>query len=308
MPRTSYLFQTDLGDPVSCVFVNDFGCMAGSMLVKVMYYSFKDGEAETLAAFSDEGVRGLYLDSEMSYATLMDLCKGWQSEAPYQPALSVNFRHWDRKNAQNVKHILQRGPWVLVLFPMSTTVMHVGHQEHHHRSFKLFDYGTSAEVAPCDFDGEKLVLVDRSRGLGPPLFRIVHLERNQHTEVDNLPSADSMTLLKLWGASYLVCAQHRNLVVYDYEDQAVKLTINSNGSEIMAVDSQDPEILATLDRDATAKLWNGRTGECMAKVHIPDAHYHMGYPYCLCVSGHRIVLSADEGVFLAELDDVPGVP
>ena len=26
------------------------------------------------------------------------------------------------------------------------------------------------------------------------------------------------------------------------------------------------------------------------------------------VSGHRIVLSADEGVFLAELDDVPGVP
>eukprot|EP00434_Breviolum_minutum_P013115 symbB.v1.2.011559.t1/scaffold715.1/size233058/5 len=154
-----------------------------------------------------------------------------------------------------------------------------------------------------DFDGEKLVLVDRSRGLGPPLFRIVHLERNQHTEVDNLPSADSMTLLKLWGASYLVCAQHRNLVVYDYEDQAVKLTINSNGSEIMAVDSQDPEILATLDRDATAKLWNGRTGECMAKVHIPDAHYHMGYPYCLCVSGHRIVLSADEGVFLAELDD-----
>ena len=27
-----------------------------------------------------------------------------------------------------------------------------------------------------------------------------------------------------WGASYLVCAQHRNLVVYDYEDQAATAT------------------------------------------------------------------------------------
>mmetsp|Transcript_28286 Transcript_28286/g.45560 ORF Transcript_28286/g.45560 Transcript_28286/m.45560 type:complete len:311 (-) Transcript_28286:24-956(-) len=310
MPRTSYLFQTDLGDPVSCVFVNDFGCLAGSMLGKVMYYSFRDGEAQTLAAFSDEGVRGLYLDAEMSYATLMDVCKGWHSEAPYQSSLSVNFRTWDRKNAQNVKHILQRGPWVLVLFPMSTTVMHVARQEHQHRSFKLFDYGTSTEVAPCDFDGEKLVLVDRSRGTGPPLFRIVHLERNHHTEVDNVPAADSVTLLKLWGANYLICAQNRNLLIYDYEDQApgVKRIIRGQGSEIMAVDSQDPEIIASLDRDAVVKLWNGRTAECIAKLKVPDAHYHMGYPYYLCVSGHRLLLSADEGVFLGELDDAPAVP
>lgn len=308
MPRSSYLFQADLGDPVSCVFVNDFGCMAGTMLGKVMFYNFKDGEAEILAAFSDEGVRGLYLDQEMCYSTLMDLCKGWQLEPPHQQNLSVNFRTWDRKNAQNVKHIMQRGPWVLVLFPMSTTVLHIGRQEHQHRGFKLFDYGTSAEVAPCDFDGEKLVLVDRSRGTGPPLFRIVQLERNEHTEVDNISSASSVTLLKLWGTSYLVCAVNRNLLIYDYQEQVTKFTIWGGGSEIMAIDAQDLEILGTLDREAVAKLWNGRTGECIASVQVPDAHYHMGYPYCLCVSGHRLILSADEGVFLAELDDAPDVP
>eukprot|EP00435_Cladocopium_sp_Y103_P016187 s2260_g4.t1 len=164
-----------------------------------------------------------------------------------------------------------------------------------------------ASGVQSDFDGEKLVLVDRSRGTGPPLFRIVHLERNHHTEVDNVPAADSVTLLKLWGASYLICAQNRNLLIYDYEDQApgVKLIIRGQGSEIMAVDSQDPEIIASLDRDAVVKLWNGRTAECVAQLKVPDAHYHMGYPYYLCVSGHRLLLSADEGVFLAELDEAP---
>ncbi|CAK9077189.1 unnamed protein product [Durusdinium trenchii] len=164
------------------------------------------------------------------------------------------------------------------------------------------------EKKQSDFDGEKLVLVDRSRGTGPPLFRIVQLERNEHTEVDNISSASSVTLLKLWGTSYLVCAVNRNLLIYDYQEQVTKFTIWGGGSEIMAIDAQDLEILGTLDREAVAKLWNGRTGECIASVQVPDAHYHMGYPYCLCVSGHRLILSADEGVFLAELDDAPDVP
>eukprot|EP00439_Symbiodinium_sp_Y106_P055851 s672_g7.t2 len=149
MPRSSYLFQADLGDPISCVYVNDFGCMAGTVQGKVMLYNFQDGQAEVLTAFSDEGVRGLYMDNEVAYATLMDLCKGWNMEPPHQQSISVNFRNWDRKNSQHVKHILQRGPWACVVFPMASTVMHIPRQEHHQRSLRLFDYGgTGSEVAP----------------------------------------------------------------------------------------------------------------------------------------------------------------
>ncbi|CAE7243579.1 crtp2 [Symbiodinium microadriaticum] len=64
-----------------------------------------------------------------------------------------------------------------------------------------------------------------------------------------------------WCGSYLVYAVDSSLLVYDYRDK-----------EIVAVDTQDPEILATLARD---------------------------------VSGHRILVSADEGVFLTELEQKP---
>lgn len=303
------MFQADLGDPISCVYVNDFGCMAGTVQGKVMLYNFQDGQAEVLTAFSDEGVRGLYMDNEVAYATLMDLCKGWNMEPPHQQSISVNFRNWDRKNSQHVKHILQRGPWACVVFPMASTVMHIPRQEHHQRSLRLFDYGgTGSEVAPCDFDGETLVLVDRSAGTGPPIFRVVQLERNEHLEIEAMPKASMASVIRLWCGSYLVYSVDSSLLVYDYRDKELKATITGHRAEIVAVDTQDPEILATLARDASVKLWNGRTGQCMTTVHFEDAHYFMEYPYCLSVSGHRILVSADEGVFLTELEQTPAVP
>ncbi|CAE8717943.1 unnamed protein product, partial [Polarella glacialis] len=100
----------------------------GTLLGKVHLYSFEERQAEILAAFSDEGVRGLYLDQENGYATLTDGCKGWRHASPHLQAGAVNFRSLDRKNTQSVKHVLQRGPWACVLFPISSTVVNVTRQ------------------------------------------------------------------------------------------------------------------------------------------------------------------------------------
>ncbi|CAE7854947.1 FBXW7, partial [Symbiodinium necroappetens] len=147
--------------------------------------------------------------------------------------------------------------------------------------------------------------VDRSAGSGPPIFRVVQLERNEHLEIEAMPKASMASVIRLWCGSYLVYAVDSSLLVYDYRDKELKATITGHRAEIVAVDTQDPEILATLARDASVKLWNGRTGQCMTTVHFPDAHYFMEYPYCLSVSGHRILVSADEGVFLTELEQTP---
>ncbi|CAE8635066.1 unnamed protein product [Polarella glacialis] len=242
----------------------------GTLLGKVHLYSFEERQAEILAAFSDEGVRGLYLDQENGYATLTDGCKGWRHASPHLQAGAVNFRSLDRKNTQSVKHVLQRGPWACVLFPISSTVVNVTRQEHHHRAFKLFDFGNSSEVAPCDFDGETLAIVDRSRAPGPPVFRLVQLERNELLEIDNLPNASRVSLIKLWGPDCLVAVTGSTLLVYDYRQQQLRHTLRL-GAEIVAVDAQDSEIIGSLAKDASVKLWSGRSGDCLQTLQMPEA-------------------------------------
>lgn len=101
--RCRFLFQADLGDPISSIFVNELGCMAGSMLGKVLLYSFQEHQVEILSAFSDEGVRGLYLDQDVAFATLTDACKGWQRTPPHMHVSSLNFRSLDKKKHAECK-------------------------------------------------------------------------------------------------------------------------------------------------------------------------------------------------------------
>lgn len=300
MPRCRFLFACDLGDPISCVYVNDGGCMAGTMMGNVWLFSFESKQVEELTAFSDEGIRGLYMDQDSSYATLSEGCRSWRRTKPHMAAGTICFRSLDKKNTQNVKHVLQRGPWACVLFPISSTVVNVTRQEHHHRAFKFLDFGSSAEIAPCDFDGENLVVVDRTQP--EPIFRLVHLERNEQLEIDSLPKASSVTLVKLWGPDCLACVIGFTLYLYDYRKKQNRHTLRGHRAEIVAVDAQDAKTIATLSCDAVVKLWSGLTGDCLQTLFVPEASFFLGYPYCLCLRGRRVLVSADEGAYLMELD------
>jgi len=276
--------------------------MAGTMLGRVWLFSFENKQVEMLSAFSDEGIRGLYMDEESSYAILNDGCRGWRLSKPHAQVGTVCFRSLDRKNTQNVKHVLQRGAQACVLFPISTTVVNVTRQEHHHCGFKLFDFGSSTEVVPCDFDGETLAVVDRTLAGGNPIFRLVQLARNDITEIDCLPKASSASLVKLWGPDCLAYVVGTVLYLYDYSKKQVRHSLRGHRAEIVAVDARDAEILATLSNDAVVKLWSGTRGDCLQTLFVPEASFFLGYPYCLCVQGRRVLVSADQGVYLLEVD------
>lgn len=310
MPRTSercsFLFGCELGDPVSAVYLNDHGCLAGTMLGKVWMYSSDTRKVETLTEFSDEAVRGLYLDEDGGFATLGETCKGWRRTHPHVQTGTTNFRSLDKKNTQSVRHVLQRGSWACVLFPISTTVVNVTRQEYHHRHFKLFDYGgagSASDIAPCDFDGESLVVVDRTTTGAGSVFRVVHLERNECAEVDDLPRGNSVSLVNLWGPSSIICVAGSSLYIYDYAKRQVVRWLTGHRAEVVACDAQDPELIVTMSADATVKLWVGATGVCRHTFHIPEASYFLGYPYCLAMHDKKILASADEGVFLIEHGD-----
>lgn len=306
--RAKFLFAADLGDPISSIYLSDVGCMAGTMLGKVWLYSFDAKQAEELAAFSDEGIRAVYLDEESSCATIGgEGCRGWKRASPHTVMSSVNFRSLDKKNAQNVKHVLQRGPWACVIFPTSSTMVHVTKQEHHHCQFKLFDYGSSQELAPCDFDGQSIVVIDRSLIGSRPIFRFVRLkegsEPGSQIDVEDLPHGGSTTLAKLWGPDHLAYVIGGSSVyLYDYRRKTPGHRLVGHRAEIVAMDASSSKVIATLSSDAQIFLWNGATGEPLQSFHVPEASFFLGYPYSLSMYGEKLLVSCDEGAILIELD------
>jgi WD40 repeat protein len=305
MPRCRFLFVADLGDPISCIHVNDIGCMAGTMLGKVWLFSFDSKQIEMLTAFSEEGIRGLFLDEESGLATISEGCRCWRRASPNMFTGNLNFRSLERRNTQNVKHVLQRGQLACILFPITSTVVDVVKQEHRQYPFRLFDFGSPQEVAPFDFDGESLIVVDRSRLARCPVYRIVQLESNEHVEVSSLPKGTSATQMKLWAKDFLVYVLGGStLYVYDYKRTDLRFELRGHRAEITAIDAQDDVVIASLSLDAEVKLWNGHTGVCMRTVYVPEASFFMGFPYFLCVRDRSILISADEGVYLLELEAV----
>jgi len=303
MPRCRFLFAAELGDPISCIYLSDVGCMAGTMHGKVWLFDFDTKQVEMCTAFSDEGIRGLYCDADVAIATLTEGCRGWKRPSPLTSMATTSFRSLDKRNTQSVKHVLQRGPWACVLFPISSTVVNVARQEHHHRAFQLFDFGSSAEVVPCDFDGESLVVVDRTQGGSRPVFRLIQLERNEQVGIEHLQHGSHVTLAKLWGSYCLAyVAGGSTVYLYDYQKKQLARKLVGHRAEVIAMDATDPVSIATLSTDGAVKLWTGATGECKATVYIPEASFFLGFPYFLSVQGPRVLISADEGVFLMEFD------
>lgn len=305
--RAKFLFAADLGDPITSVYLTDVGCCAGTILGKVWLYSFDTKQHEELSAFSDEGVRGLYLDNETCCATIGgEGIRGWARAPPHTASGSVNFRSFDKKNTQNVKHVLQFGPWACVIFPTSSIMMNVVTQEHSHCQFKLFDYGSSQELVPCDFDGKTVVVIDRSLNGSSPAFRFVNLEQTESVsqiDVEDLPHRGSVTFAKLWGPDHLAyVAGGSSVYLYDYRRRAPSHRLTGHTAEIIAMDSSDSKVIATLSSDAQIIRWDGATGKQLQILHVPEASFFLGYPYCLTMHGHKILVTADEGAILLDFE------
>eukprot|EP00403_Amphidinium_massartii_P017252 CAMPEP_0178420344 /NCGR_PEP_ID=MMETSP0689_2-20121128/26079_1 /TAXON_ID=160604 /ORGANISM="Amphidinium massartii, Strain CS-259" /LENGTH=300 /DNA_ID=CAMNT_0020041813 /DNA_START=44 /DNA_END=943 /DNA_ORIENTATION=+ len=299
MPGCRYLFVADLGDPVSCIHANEFGVMAGTMLGKVWLYNFNTKETDLLTAFSDEGIRGLYLDDELAHATICEGARSWQCSGLHMPGLGLNFRTLDKKSTQSVKHVLQRGPWACVLFPITTTLVHLGRQEQRQAQFRLFDLGSPSEVVPCDFDGQRLCIVDRTLSSRLPVYHIIHLEQAEQLELKDLPGSSHATLMKLWGSKFVVYSCGGAVVhIYDYKAKKMERELSGHRAEVLAIDAQDEVTIATLSVDAEVRLWNGATGECTKILHVPEANFFMGFPYHIIAREKHVCVAADQGVYL----------
>mmetsp|Transcript_75425 Transcript_75425/g.157265 ORF Transcript_75425/g.157265 Transcript_75425/m.157265 type:complete len:472 (-) Transcript_75425:58-1473(-) len=321
-PRRRFLFACDLGDPISCVHLSSCGvCMAGSVQGRVWIVSGNDGgsvgslypsldgtppltppRSDLLTGWSDEGARALYLDDDCGYVTYLESCRGWRRARPHSQIGHVRYRDLERKNTQVVKHVLQHGPWVCILYPLSTTLVHVAHHELIQRPFKLFDYGSSTDVAPCDFDGERLLLMDRTRLGSAPMVHAIHLESNEHIEIDEMPAISRITVIKLFTDDSLVYSVGNTLRVFNYKTKQIRHTFRGHHNEIVALDCRHSDTIASLSSDAVIKLWSGTAGTCVRTLSLPGANFFMAYPYYVCMQDNRVAFSCDEGVYMVEME------
>eukprot|EP00425_Heterocapsa_triquetra_P013371 CAMPEP_0195137694 /NCGR_PEP_ID=MMETSP0448-20130528/156424_1 /TAXON_ID=66468 /ORGANISM="Heterocapsa triquestra, Strain CCMP 448" /LENGTH=83 /DNA_ID=CAMNT_0040175935 /DNA_START=10 /DNA_END=257 /DNA_ORIENTATION=- len=81
---------------------------------KVWLFSSDTRHPELITGFSEEGVRGLYMDQDAAYSTFCEGSRSWHRARPHAALGNVNFRS---RTGNNIKHVLQRGKWACVLFP-----------------------------------------------------------------------------------------------------------------------------------------------------------------------------------------------
>lgn len=315
--RCRLVFATDFGDPISCLFLGNTGTTAGTMCGKVWATDFSS-DGELLCSYSEEGVRGLYMDERCCYVISNDGFNVWQRSGLdwTNTGSPVCFRSLDRKYTANARYVVQHGPWACVLFPIYTSSVHVSRREHHHRRFKLSDYGTSGEIGPCDFNGESALFVDRAALRGRASFFVVHLERNEPVYLDELPNVGCVgspwaaapggpSLMKLWGSDCVAYVEGCVLVLYNFRRREIHQELRGHWEEIIAVDAHELTAVATLSRDGFIKLWSGDSGACIRTLHVAGASFSMEFPYYLHWVGQRMAVAADEGVFLINLDLSP---
>lgn len=273
-------------------------------------------DGELLCSWSEEGIRGLYMDERCCYVVYNDGFNIWQRKGLEWVSTGppVCFRGLDRKYTTNAKYVVQCGPWACVFYPIYTSSVHVGRREHHHRIFKLSDYGSSGEVGPCDFDGETALFVDRAALRGHRTFFMVHLERNDTVELEDLPNVGCAgppwtsapggpSLMKLWGSDCIAYTEGCMLILYNFRTREIVHVLQGHWEEIIAVDSHEPTAVATLSRDGIVKLWSGDSGACIRTVTLAGASFSLEFPYHLHWVGQRMAVVADEGLFLVNLSN-----
>jgi hypothetical protein len=305
--RCRYLFQADLGDPISCVYIGDAACMAGTMMGKAWLFNMVSADVEKTHGFSDEGLRSIYCDRQSTYLACSDICQEFRISKPHALVTTRYFSSYNTTGS--LKSVLQNGPKVCIIFLNATVELDLTKGRSQKRPFKSSDLThATGEVLPCDYDGVRLIVSYRVGDQSSPVYRVVTLERNEHTEIRNLPKADYVSLVKLWGAEYIACVVGRTVQLYDHLEQRSRLVFQGHRAEVLALGTQEVETITSLSADGVVKRWEGRTGVCLHSLKIPQASFWFGYPYCLCTHGSRVLISADEGVFLMELDDtVPDV-
>ena len=298
--------STEPGDPISTVFADGSVVITGTMLGRIWVYDIQRNSRRMLAGFSDDAVRGLYVQDGTLYATIGDLhCRQIRLGDPYDQ-LETKFNR--RSTSSGFKYIFQKFGQITIFYPGMTTFMDVLTNSQSMCPFKL-QQAMIMNVCPID-SYQYLLLYSEFpiADVSPPpprKYKVVDVSSGElRCEIPD----SHITHAKFVNERCLIYFSGKSFVVFDLITKGeLNRFPNFHRSDVMAMDcsiclgeSDCPPFVVSSAVNGSIIVWNYQTGKVVGRATLRQPCFSLGFAYCLQGSlegtNVHIAVSDDYGV------------
>lgn len=304
MSTTSkYVIPAEIGDPVSALFSDDEFVAIGTLMGRIWIYNIRRNTRKMIAGFSDEAIRGIYVQDGTVYATVGDqYCRQIRISDPFD---QLESRFDRRSSASGFKYVLQRFNQVTIVYPGMTTFVDVttpGNQSM--CPFKI-QQATILNVCPLDVY-QYMVLVTEfpatDESTPPPRkFRLVDVAAGETRWELVEPK---IVAIRLISKDELVYFAKARLVVYNFVTKTSLAEIR-HSSEVLAIDcslcmgEEGKPWFTVLSVDGSVTVYNYVEGKAVYVGKMKSPCFSLGFPYlvhsCWSDSALTCAVSDDYG-------------
>jgi hypothetical protein len=267
-----FVIPTDPGDPATIVFIDDSFVVAGTIMGKIWVYNIADDTRCLYVGFSDDAVRGVYVEDGALYATIGDqYCKVLRLKDPLDQ-LETKFDR--RSGSSGFRYVFQKFNQVTIIYPGMTTFVDVVSNDQNMCPFKMqqsnvlnvipldsFHYYLLLSEFPASMTGDDVVHETRR-------LRVVDVSVGE--TIYSFPNS-SVTFARLIDKKHLVFVDNRQQVtIYNFKDNNTVISIpNFHKTDIVAMDSVFHLRLATSEDVETAAPHRRRSSTSSSSVNFP---------------------------------------
>ena len=312
--KSHLVIPADFGDSVSATFVDRDYVVCGTLLGKIWLYKFDRNSRILIAGYSDDSVRGVYVEDGTIFATIGDqCCKRIQVSDPIDQ-LETKFDR--RSSSSGFKYVIQKFNQVTIVYPGMTTFVDVSTNEQNMCPFKM-QQPLVLNICPLDAFQNLILLSEFPSTSADPSAEEVRAHRKLKivdvaAGLTRFELVEPMvTLAQLINDKIMIYCVGNTVLVFNFVEkkQIQCLKRLHGGSAILALDSclplRGPEPLtATLAKDGSVRVWDFLTGTVLLGGDVSNFCFSLGFPYLLQVhlgSTPRAVVSSDYGAHVVDL-------
>lgn len=306
------VIPAELGDPVSCVFIDGEYIACGTLLGKVWLYRIGKNTRKMFAGFNDDAVRGIYVQDSSLFATIGDqFCRQYRVNDPLD---QLDYKFNRRSNGSGFKHVIQHFNQVTVFYPGMTMFVDVVSNNQSMCPYKL---QRPMMVNVCLIDCYQYLVLFTEFGVSessvppPRKFRLVDVSTGfVRWESDDVRISQARFI----NDSTIVYVKGRKMVVFDFAENKSRELTTSHKSDVIAIDcglcmgAQCPGLILSLGRGGTVSAIEWTTGKerYFSKL-IKRVSFSLGFPYWVkgCVDEQQTLhaaISDDYGVYYLRCD------
>jgi hypothetical protein len=267
-----FVIPTDPGDPATIVFIDDSFIVAGTLMGKIWVYNIKDDTRCLYVGYSDDAVRGVYVEDGALYATIGDqYCKVLRLKDPLDQ-LETKFDR--RSGSSGFRYVFQKFNQVTIIYPGMTTFVDVVSNDQNMCPFKMqqsnilnvipvdaFHYYLLLSEFPATMTGNDVVHETRR-------LRVVDVSVGE--TVYSFPTS-RVTFARLIDKKHLVFVDNcQQITIYNFKDNVAVISIpNFHGSDIVAMDPVFHLRLTTSDDLEASVPHRRRSSASSSSINFP---------------------------------------